>query len=325
LIFFLVFLGFKLSPWPSALLIKYYFEKEGAKVNEALKKYVPDNISVIPEQHYDPKDKDAFLDVYYPSSISNTGKLLPVIVWIHGGGWVAGSKEEIANYCKILAGKGYTVVSVDYSLAPGKHYPTPVKQVNIALAYLQENAKRLHIDPSHFILAGHSGGSSTAAQISNIISNSDYAQLMSIAPAISRSELSGLMLYCGPYDAEHVNLKGENAFFLKTVLWSYSGKEDFVNDPFFKTISVINYINGNFPPCFISVGNGDPLHTQSEALARKLIMLNVKADTLFYPPGYLPLLPHEYQFNLDIEAGKKALERSVLFLESLNMTNNDPE
>jgi len=325
LIFFLVFLGFKLSPWPSALLIKYYFEKEGAKVNEALKKYVPDNISVIPEQHYDPKDKDAFLDVYYPSSISNTGKLLPVIVWIHGGGWVAGSKEEIANYCKILAGKGYTVVSVDYSLAPGKHYPTPVKQVNIALAYLQENAKRLHIDPSHFILAGDSGGASIAAQVGNIISNSDYAQLMSIAPAISRSELSGLMLYCGPYDAEHVNLKGENAFFLKTVLWSYSGKKDFVNDPFFKTISVINYINGNFPPCFISVGNGDPLHTQSEALARKLIMLNVKADTLFYPPGYLPLLPHEYQFNLDIEAGKKALERSVLFLESLNMTNNDPE
>lgn len=322
----LVFLAFKLSPWPSALLIRYSFDKEGARVNEALKKHVPAGISSIPGQQYDLNDKDALLDVYYPSAIAGTNQELPVIVWIHGGGWVAGSKESIASYCKILAGKNYIVVSVDYSIAPRKHYPTPVKQVNIALAYLRENAKRLHIDPSHFILAGDSGGAHIAAQTGNIISNKDYAQLMGITPGISRSELSGLILYCGPYDAGRINLSGDHAFFLKSVLWAYSGKKDFANDPFFKTASVINYINNNFPPCFISVGNGDPLRAQSEALARKLIQLNVKADTLFYAPGYIPLLPHEYQFNLDTDAGKDALEKSTRFLSSLTMTgSNKPE
>lgn len=311
---FLTFLAFKISPWPSVLIIKNFFNDEGAKTEEALKKYVPDSIVSILDQQYDGQDKDAFLDVYYPPAISNTDQQLPVVVWIHGGGWIGGSKGGIANYCKILSGKGYTVVSVDYSLAPSKHYPAPVKQVNKALAYLRENAKRLHINPSHFFLAGDSGGASIAAQTGNIISNKEYAQLMGITPGISRYELSGLILYCGPYDVGLVDLNGENAFFLKTILWAYSGRKDFASDSSFRTLSVINYINGNFPPCFISVGNGDPLHTHSEALARKLIMLNVKVDTLFYAPGYTPVLPHEYQFNLDIDAGKKALEQSTQFL-----------
>lgn len=320
-IIILVFLAFKLSPWPSVLLIRHYLPDEGPKTAEALKKHIPGGISAVLEQQYDRIDKDAFLDVYYPSAISGTDQVLPVIVWVHGGGWIGGSKEGMAGYCKILAGKGYTVVAVDYSLAPGKHYPTPVKQVNTALAYLRLNAKRLHIDAAHFILAGDSGGASIAAQLGNITSNSGYAHLMGIVPAISRAELSGLILYCGPYDVGMVDLNGKSAFLLNTLLWAYNGKKDFINDPFFKTLSVVNYLNSDFPPCFISVGNGDPLKAHSEALARKLALLHVKVDTLFYPPNYIPNLPHEYQFNLDIDAGKKALERSLHFLSDLNMTN----
>ena len=325
IIFFLIFLAFKFSPWPSALLIRHYFNKEGVKVNKALKKYAPDGITAILNQQYDPSDRDAFLDIYYPSNVSNTNRQLPVIVWVHGGGWVAGSKENIANYCKILAGKGYAVVSVGYSLAPGKHYPTPVKQVNIALSYLQGNAKKFHIDPSHFILAGDSGGAHIAAQTGAIISNTDYGRLIGISPSIGARQLSGVILYCGPYDAQLINPNSDYNSFNKSVLWAYIGKKDFVNHPLYKTVSVINYVNSNFPPCFISVGNGDPLHEQSEAFARKLSMLNVKVDTLFYAQDYTPLLPHEYQFNLDIAAGKKALEQSIRFLDSLNLTINNRE
>ena len=50
------------------------------------------------------------------------------------------SKGQIANYARILAGKGYTVVGIDYSIAPRKTYPTPVRQLNTALSYLEQNA-----------------------------------------------------------------------------------------------------------------------------------------------------------------------------------------
>jgi len=314
-IFLLGFLAFRFSPWPSALLIRYAFNKGAEKANEGLAKHVPDGITEIHNQQYDVNDNDAFLDVYYPSVISNTDKQLPVVVWIHGGGWVSGRKEDSANYYRILSSKGYTVVSLDYSVAPGERYPTPLKQVNKALAYLKENAKHLHIDPSHFILAGDSGGAHIAAQAGNIIYNSEYAQAFNIVPSITSSQLSGLLLYCGPYDAENINLEGGYDSFIRNILWAYLGEKDFTKAPLFKTFSVINYVDNRFPPAFISVGNGDPLHVQSTALARKLAASNVKVDTLFYPSDYVPSLPHEYQFNLDIDAGKLALERSVNFIQ----------
>lgn len=309
-----VFLSFKLSPWPSNLLIRYAFNKGSKETSDLLAKHLPVGIAEITAQQYDPKDKDGFLDVYFPSTVTKTNQSLPVVVWIHGGGWVSGRKEDIANYCRILAGKGYTTVSVDYSIAPEKQYPTPLKQVNASLAYLVANAKRFHIDTSNFFLAGDSGGAHIAAQTGNIIRNASYAKLLDVTPGLTASQLSGLLLYCGPYDAENVNLEGKFGEFLKSILWAYLGYKDFTKAPLFRTFSVINYIDSNFPPSFISVGNGDPLVTQSQALAGKLTKLNVPADTLFFAPGYLPSLPHEYQFNLDTEAGKIALERSAHFL-----------
>src|SRR3546814_258385 len=147
---------FKFSPWPSALLVRYVFNKEAVKVNEALKKHVPKRISQLLNRQYDVSDKDALLDVYYPSSVSNTEQRLPVIVWIHGGGFISGNKGQIASYCKLLASKGYTTVSVDYSIAPERSYPVPLKQINLALAYLKNNSEQLHINNTMFILAADS-------------------------------------------------------------------------------------------------------------------------------------------------------------------------
>jgi len=310
----LTFLAYKLTPWPTAMLIRYYFNKEGVKVNAALLKHVPNGVSAILDQPYIEGDKDAKLDVYYPEAIANTSQQLPVVVWIHGGGWISGSKEQVANYCKILASKGYTVIAIDYSLAPEKHYPLPLKQTNSALKYISKNARRFHVDATRFILAGDSGGAHIAAQTANMISSASYADLIGIKAGINRNQLSGLILYCGAYDAELVNLDSSSGVFLKTVLWSYSGEKDFVNAPVFKTASVINYITADYPPCFISVGNDDPLLYHSEALTAKLTALKVPVDSLFFKPDYKPALPHEYQFNLNETAGQHALERSVKFL-----------
>lgn len=312
-----VFTAFQVSPWPAALLIRYQFTENAEQVNKALEKHVPPGISSILDEQYDSNDGDAFLDVYFPSAIADTKETLPAVVWVHGGGWVSGNKEQVSSYCKILAGKGYTVISVDYTLAPEKKYPTPLRQTNAALGYLTKHAERLHINPSQFILAGDSGGSSIVAQVANLISVPSYAVALGIEPAISRTRLAALLLFCGAYDARNIKTTGIFGKFNKAVLWSYSGERDYLTNPEFATLNLVEYVTASFPPSFISAGNGDPLLSQSHSLARTLGNLGVPVDTLFFPADHTPAEPHEYQFNLDTAAGRLALARTVEFLAGL--------
>ncbi|HVY55321.1 MAG TPA: alpha/beta hydrolase, partial [Thermodesulfobacteriota bacterium] len=308
--------AFKLSPWPAALIIRRTFDTEGEHVSHALEKHLPSGVSEFLDQRYDETDGES-LDVFYPSDIEGSGKALTTIVWVHGGGWIAGSKDEVANYLRILAGKGFTVAGVDYSLAPARAYPTPVRQVLSALAYLGKNAERLHVDTSRIVLAGDSAGAQIAAQTANVISVPSYAEALGLKPTIDRSQLRGLILYCGPYDIRHAGNVGSFGAFVKTVLWSYSGTKDYMNDPRFALGSVIKFVTPDFPPTFISAGNGDPLMPQSRAFADVLANHGVRVDSLFFPDDYSPALPHEYQYNLDTDAGRLALERSVKFLSGL--------
>ena len=308
-----IFLAHKLTPWPSALLIRYVFERGAEQANQKLEKHVPKGISEILDMQYDPKDPDAKLDVYYPPGID---KKLPVIVWVHGGGWISGDKRQSSNYLKIMSSKGYVVVSVDYSIAPEKKYPIPIKQTMAALKFLEENSSKLHIDSNSIFLAGDSAGSHIVAQVANCISEASYAKFINISPSIERAKIKGLILYCGAYAVDNIDLDGASGSFLKTVLWSYSGKKDFMNDSYFKTASIIDFIGPKFPPCFISAGNGDPLLIHSQDLVKKLNTLGIQNDALFFHDNFKPELPHEYQFDLDIEPGRTALSRSLEFLKN---------
>lgn len=307
-------LAFLLSPWPGALLIRYEFNKGGQQIAAKLATHAPANVDSIRNLPYRPNDKDAKLDVYYPDSISATHKVLPTIVWVHGGAWVAGSKDGIAGYLKILASHGYTVVGINYSLAPEKQYPTPVLQTNDALRYVQQHAAQLHSDPSHLVLAGDSAGSQIAAQAATIISNPRYAQEVGISSPLSAQNLRGVVLNCGAYDLALPNYNGPDGKFLKTVLWAYSGTKNFTTDKNIQHASVVDYVNKDFPPAFITAGNVDPLEPQSREFARKLSSLGVPTDALFYAKNHQPQLQHEYQFDLDSRDGQQALARILAFL-----------
>ncbi len=306
--------AFQLSPWPGALIVRVAFDRGGARISRALDARVPAGITAQLDLRYDVTDEDALLDVFYPSKVADSTAWRPTVVWVHGGGWVAGSKDHVANYLRILAGRGYTVVGVGYSLAPGATYPTPVRQVNAALAYLVQNAGRLRVNPAHFVLAGNSAGAQIAAQLANVLSEPSYARSLTIRPSIDRNQLAGVILYSGSYDLRRINLNGPYGRLMKTVLWSYSGSKDFMNAPRFATGSVQEYVTSTFPPTFISAGNGDPAEPSSSAFAKALAERGVKVDGLFFPGDRRPALPHDYQFRLETEAGRLALDRSVAFL-----------
>jgi len=309
----IVWLAFQLSPWPSALLIRHEFTEGGLKTAKALEKHVPAGIAEIENQQYRANDNDAYLDVFYPDK---TNKPLATVIWTHGGAWVSGDKDEVDNYMKILASHGFTVVSVNYSIAPEKQYPTPIVQLNAALSYVKENAARLNSDARRIVLAGDSAGSQIAAQMANIITSPSYAKKVGIEPSLAPDSLKGVLLNCGAYDLALPDYDGAFGDFLHTVLWAYSGTKNFRNDPRLEAASVANYVTPAFPPAFITAGNVDPLLPQSTELAKRLKKQGVVTDTLFYAKDHTPQLNHEYQFNLDTHDGKKALTRMVGFLKT---------
>jgi len=309
----LVWIAFQVSPWPNALLIRKAFSDNSAKVAKAEQKYVPAGITQVQDQQYRANDNDAKLDVFYGEHV-NTKQ--PTIVWVHGGGWVSGNKNDVDNYMMILASHGFTTVSVNYTIAPEKQYPTPIVQLNDALSYIQQNTDRLHIDDTKLMLAGDSAGSQIVAQMANIVTSPAYAGEIGIQPKLPASKLKGMLLNCGAYDLALPDYNGEFGKFLHTVLWAYSGTQDFLHDQKLKTASVANYLTASFPPSFITAGNVDPLLSQSTELADRLQKLGVKTDTLFYAPEHKPQLNHEYQFDLDNADGQNALQRMVDFAHS---------
>lgn len=301
--------AFQVSPWPSALVIRTAFDKGGREANDALAPLVPDNVAALLDVSYREGDADAVLDVYYPDSLAR-GESLPTIVWTHGGGWVSGSKDQVASYAQILAGRGYTVVAIDYTIAPEAKYPTPVIQLDAALGYLSANAEDLHVDPTQIVLAGDSAGSHISAQVATLITSPEYAELMGITPSIGPEALVGVVLHCGPYD-----MALASSGFTRSVLWAYTGTKDFLDDAAFDAASVVNYVTADFPAAYLTGGNADPLTVMGKAFHARLVELGVESTGVFpEEPGQT--LWHEYQFDLSTTAGQEALDGTVAFLEA---------
>src|SRR5689334_24721422 len=115
-----------------ALLIRRQFAASGAAMAAKLEPLAPAGIAIVRDEAYGDAP-DARLDVYTPQRTVDAGAALPTVVWVHGGAWVGGSKEEMSPYYRLLADWGYTVVSVGYSRAPEARYPVPVRQTMAAL------------------------------------------------------------------------------------------------------------------------------------------------------------------------------------------------
>jgi acetyl esterase/lipase len=316
----LIMLAFKISPWPGAMIIRLVFEQNGMKQSQALEKHTPSvPIANILNQQYKQGDSDAFLDVYFPESIKDTDKKLPLLIWTHGGAWISGGRIDHAAYFRLLAAEGFTVISSGYSLGPERTYPTAIHQLNDMYGYIERNAQRFHADTGKVAFAGDSAGAQLSSQMAAIITNPEYASLVGVSPNLSASQLKSVVLNCGIYKMDQLihpdpSLPKIVGWGDDISVWAYTGSRDAPDT--LRQMSAHYHVTKDFPETYISGGNADPLtNAQSRPFADKLQSLGVNVTRLFYPDAHQPSLPHEYQFNLDNDDGKNALKATVSFLK----------
>ena len=112
----------------------------------------------LPYANYSEAQK---LDIYLP----NAGKgLFPVIVLIHGGGWVFGDKGDVLNLLFLEAlNRNYAVVGINYRLSNEAQFPCQIYDCKAAIRYIRANAKKYHLDIEHIGVWGVSAGGYLAA------------------------------------------------------------------------------------------------------------------------------------------------------------------
>lgn len=92
--------------------------------------------------------------------------LRPCLIYIHGGGWIAGSVHTMENPCKLIAELADAVVfNIDYSLAPESPYPVAVVQLWYVVSYIYRRAEDFGIDRNKIMVAGDSAGGNLAAAL----------------------------------------------------------------------------------------------------------------------------------------------------------------
>jgi len=131
------------------------------------------------------------LDVAYP----NNAKSSPVIMLIHGGGWVAGSRGDMASLVPGLVASGYACVNIEYRLAPAAQYPAQIEDVKASVRWIKDHATQYRLNKNKIAAFGMSAGGHLTALLAATGNETQWdlgtGQTSKIQAAIS---------YAGPTD-----------------------------------------------------------------------------------------------------------------------------
>ncbi len=109
----------------------------------------------------DPAHERQVLDIYAPED----AKKLPVIFWIHGGGWQAGDKTSVQLKPRVFTERGFVFVSTNYRLLPHVEMDVLIRDVAKSLGWVHKNIAKYGGDPERIFVMGHSAGAQLAALI----------------------------------------------------------------------------------------------------------------------------------------------------------------
>ena len=135
---------------------------------------VPAGLKCFYDIRYSKDADECLLDLYKPARASK--KPTPVIVSVHGGGWIYGDKELYRFYCMELSRRGFAVVNYTYRLAPEHKYPSALIDANNVFKWILKNAAAYNLDCKNIFATGDSAGANYLALYAALLSNKNFAQ-----------------------------------------------------------------------------------------------------------------------------------------------------
>ncbi|AZA82532.1 alpha/beta hydrolase [Chryseobacterium lactis] len=157
-LFFVLFLS------TSHLLFSQSFSQSPVKTERVKSTLLPEIATVSENIEYkiNKKGKSLALDLYIPKAA--TAEKLPVLIYVHGGGWIEGDKTVHADdylestIVKLMA-KQYAVISINYTLLnDSTHFPLPLEDTKDAIRWVRKNAEKYNFDTNNIGLFGASAG-----------------------------------------------------------------------------------------------------------------------------------------------------------------------
>ncbi len=231
-----------------------------------------------------------FLDLYQPD-----GSNLPVIVFLHGGGWAYGSKDGFHEQLLMTANKKFVAIAINYRLVREENnvvidpYPAPLEDVKCALAWIKKEGRSHGIDPNRIGLAGESAG----------------AHLALMAGLTNPTLIKGILNLYGP--TEITSLYDEGPKLRDLILLTFGQERGGIQ---WVAGSPVNFMKKDSPPILTIHGTIDdvvPYH-QAEILHRESIKVSARHQLITRP-----LEGH----GLNKESRNRAFEEGLQFFKRL--------
>ncbi|HTX11512.1 MAG TPA: alpha/beta hydrolase [Solirubrobacteraceae bacterium] len=207
------------------------------------------------------------------------GDTLPVVLYIHGAGWVFGSKHTHDRLIRELcAGTNATIVFPNYDLSPEARYPTAIEENYAALTWIAERGASDGIDASRIAVAGDSVGGNMAAAMTLMAKERSGPRL---AAQLLFYPVTDASFDTGSYEqfAEGYYLRRDGMqWFWDQYTTSESDRDQITASPLRATVEEL----AGLPPALIITGEADVLRDEGEAYAAKLRLANVGVTAVRY-------------------------------------------
>ncbi len=232
---------------------------------------IPDGVKTYRDVRYGPHEARNVLDVYVPAGAEGP---LPLVIWIHGGGWQNGSKATGGPAISLLS-QGFAVASINYRLSGDDVFPAQIEDCKAAIRFLRARAEDYNVDPQRFGVWGSSAGGHLVALLG------------------TSGEVKDLEGTVGDFDEVTSRVQAVCDWFGPTDLLQMGGRHDDAMSPESKLIggpiqerkaeaaraNPIAYVSPDDPPFLIMHGSRDAAvpFNQSELLEAALKKVGVES------------------------------------------------
>lgn len=193
----------------------------------------------------------------------------PVVMLLHGGGFISGNKNNKNVQIKKLATQGYVSVSAMYRLSPQHKFPSQIEDIKLAIRFLKANASRYNLDPNKIIVSGYSAGSYLAVMIGvtgNSQNFSKHDQFVDYNSAVRAVTAQSAPI------GDFTLAKNKNSLLVERL----AGNPATVSNDVLIRLSPKTYLDSEDPPFFLSHGDHDTIVSveMSRDFVRKLKQIN---------------------------------------------------